>query len=150
MKLIKILLLFPLIITLACSTLTLKPTDFAWPVETVLKINDDGRVTEDRYAIEFNTKGIFYEEFNDSSAYKNKGLRILRNMNGYYFITSEQFKNVYVFQADDGALVLKNKIPVSETGLETPALNQREPYVELINDGKTLLLTNDGIYRTEK
>lgn len=150
MKLIKILLLFPLIITLACSTLTLKPTDFAWPVETVLKINDDGRVTADRYAIEFDTKGIFYEEFNDSSAYKNKGLRILRNMNGYYFITSEQFKNVYVFQADDGALVLENKIPVSETGLENPALNQREPYVELINDGKTLLLTNDGIYRTEK
>ena len=72
MKLIKILLLFPFIITVACSTLTLKPTNFAWPVEEVLKINHDGRVTEDRYAIEFNTKGIFYEELNDSSAYKNK------------------------------------------------------------------------------
>jgi hypothetical protein len=150
MKLIKILLLFPFIITVACSTLTLKPTNFAWPVEEVLKINDDGRVTEDRYAIEFNTKGIFHEEFNDSSAYKNKELRILRNMNGCYFITSEQFKNVYVFKADDGALVLENKIQVSETGLKNPALNQREPYVELIDGTEKLLLTNDGIYRTEK
>jgi len=150
MKLIKTLLLLSLIITVACSTLIVKPTDFAWPVETVLKINDDGKVTEDRYAIKFNTKGIFYEELNDSSAFKNKELRILRNMNGYYFIISKQFKNIYVFEADNGALVLENKIPVSETGLENPALNQREPYVELINDGEKLLLTNDGIYRMEK
>ena len=71
-------------------------------------------------------------------------------MNGCYFITSEQFKNVYVFEADDGALVLENKIQVSETGLKNPALNQREPYVELIDGTEKLLLTNDGIYRTEK
>ena len=53
-------------------------------------------------------------------------------------------------EADDGALVLENKIQVSETGLKNPALNQREPYVELIDGTEKLLLTNDGIYRTEK
>ena len=150
MKLIKIVLLLFLVITVACSTLTLKPTNFAWPVESVLKINDDGKVIEDRYAIEFDARGIFFEEFQDSSAFENKKLRMLRDMNGYYFFTSEKFKNVYVFKADEGALVLENKIPVSETGLENPALNQREPYVELIDGNNKLLLTNEGINRTEK
>ena len=150
MKLIKIVLLLFLVITVACSTLTLKPTNFAWPVESVLKINDDGKVIEDRYSIVFDTRGIFYEEFQDSSAFENKKLRMLCDMNGYYFFTSEKFKNVYVFKADEGALVLENKIPVSETGLENPALNQREPYVELIDGNNKLLLTNEGINRTEK
>ena len=150
MKLIKIAILLSLVVTVACSTLTLKPTNFAWPVESVLKINDDGKVIEDRYAIEFDARGIFFEEFQDSSAFENKKLRMLRDMNGYYFFTSEKFKNVYVFKADEGALVLENKIPVSETGLENPALNQREPYVELIDGNNKLLLTNEGINRTEK
>ena len=150
MKLIKIALLLSLGVTVACSTLTLKPTNFAWPVESVLKINDEGKVIEDRYAIGFDARGIFYEEFQDSSAFENKELRILRDMNGYYFFTSEKFKNVYVFKADEGALFLENKIPVSETGLENPALNQREPYVELIDGNNKLLLTNEGINRTEK
>lgn len=150
MKLIKIALFFILIVTVACSTLTLKPTDFAWPVESVLKINDDGKVVEDRYAIEFDTRGIFYEELQDSSAFVNKELRMLRDMNGYYFITSEKFKNVYVFKADEGALVLENKILVSETGVENPALNQRKPFVELIDGGKSLYLTKEGIDRTAK
>jgi hypothetical protein len=150
MKPIKIMLFLFLIVTVACSTLTLKPTNFAWPVESVLKINDDGKVIEDRYAIEFDARGIFYEEFQDSSAFENKELRMLRDMNGYYFFTSEKFKNVYVFKADEGALVLENKIPVSETGLENPALNQREPYVELIDGSNKLLLTIEGINGTEK
>jgi len=150
MKLIKIVLFFLLIVTVACSTLTLKPTDFAWPVESVLKINDDGKVVEDRYAIEFDTRGIFYEELQDSSAFVNKELRMLRDMNGYYFITSEKFKNVYVFKADEGALVLENKILVSETGVENPALNQRKPFVELIDGTTSLYLTKEGIDRTAK
>ena len=95
-------------------------------------------------------RGIFYEEFNDSSAYKNKEVRVLRNMNGYYFITSDKFKNVYVFEADDGALVLENKIFISESGIENPALNQRKPFVELIYGDKSINLTSEGIDRIEK
>ena len=71
-------------------------------------------------------------------------------MNGYYFITANKFKNVYVFKADDGELVLENKILISESGMETPAMNQRKPFVELIDGDKTYNLTRDGIDRTEK
>lgn len=150
MKLIKITSFFLLLLTAACSTLTLRPTDFAWPVESVLKINNEGNVSEDRHSIEFNTKAIFFEETKDTSAFLNKEIRILRNMNGYYFITAEKFKNVYVFMADEGELVLDNKILISETGLEKPAMNQRKPFVELIDGDNRYYLTNDGIDRTEK
>ncbi len=129
----------------ACSTLTLKPADFAWPIESVLKIDDNGTVTEERYSLSFNTTGLFYEEAGDSLAYKNKELRIIRDSGGYYFVTAAAFKNVYVFTAEEGALKLFSKILISETGLVNPAFNQRAPYIELLNDGKSLYLTNTGI-----
>ena len=66
-------------IVTACSVLTLQPSDFAWPVESVLKVDDNGKVTDDRYSFNFNTKGLFYEEFGDSLAYLDRSLRILFN-----------------------------------------------------------------------
>jgi|SRR3972149_8317370 len=148
--LIRILLIFIFAVVAACSVLTLKPAYFAWPVESVLEVDNEGIVSEDRYAIKFDTRGLFYEEFEDSSAYLGKKLRILRDVNGFYFITAEKFKNVYVFKMADGAMVLDNKIFISEFGVENPALNQRIPYVELIDGGKSLYLTNTGINKDKK
>ena len=91
----------------ACSTLTIQPADFSWPVESLLKVEDDGNVTEDRYSTSFNTTGLFYEEFQDSMAYKGKSIHLIRNTWGDYFITGEEFKNVYVFEADQGTLELE-------------------------------------------
>ena len=150
MKLINFLPLLLLVIAAACSTLKLQQADFAWPVESVISIDKDGKVSDERYSISFDTGGLFYEEFEDSSAYAGKEIRILRDINGYYFITAEKFKNVYVFQMDNGAMVLNNKIFISEFGVEDPALNQRTPYVELIDGGKSLYLNNNGIDRNKK
>lgn len=129
----------------ACSILTLKPANFAWPIESVLPIDDKGMVIEDRYSIEFNTAGIFYEEFQDSSAYNGNSIRLIRDNNGYYYITASKFKNVYVFQTDENAMVLHNKIFISEFGIEEPAFNQRAPFIELIDGGRKINLTKDGI-----
>ena len=49
---IKIMPFLLLLLTAGCSTLTLKPTDFGWPLESVLKLNDDGKVNEERYALD--------------------------------------------------------------------------------------------------
>jgi hypothetical protein len=70
---------------------------------------------------------------------------------GFYYITASQFKNVYVFEQTVGGLNLKNKILVAQNGLTEPALNQRVPYVQLIN-GKNpaLLLTEEGVFEGEK
>ncbi len=133
-----------------CAALTLQPANFAWPIESVLSVDETGIVTDDRYSISFDTKSLFFEEFQDSSAYKDREIRILRDVNGFYFITANKFNNVYVFKMNHGAMVLDNKIFISESGVENPALNQREPYVELIDDNKSLYLTNTGIDRNKK
>ena len=129
----------------ACSVLTLQPANFAWPIESVLPVSDEGMVLEERYSIEFNAVTLFYEEFQDSSAYNGNSVRMIRDNGGYYYITAAKFKNVYVFRDEEGALVLHNKIFISEPGVEDPAFNQRAPYIELMDKDKKLNLTNEGV-----
>jgi hypothetical protein len=150
MKQINFLPFLLLVFAAACSTLKLQKADFAWPVESVISVDENGKVSDDRYSISFDTKSLFFEETKDSSAYEGKKIRMLRDINGYYFITAENFKNVYVFQMDNGSMVLHNKIFISEIGIVDAALNQRAPYVELIDGGKSLYLTNKGIDRNKK
>jgi hypothetical protein len=129
----------------ACSNLVLKPTDYAWPIESVLKVDDHGFVKESRNSLSFNVKDLFLTETGDSTAYQNKDIRIIRDMNGYYYITSDNFKNVYVFKSAEGKLALEDKIPITKTGLQDPAFNQRQPYIELVSGNNKYLLTNEGI-----
>jgi hypothetical protein len=151
MKFIKCIMLLSLFIVPACSTLILKPADFAWPVESVLKINNKGSVEEPRFSFSFNAKDLFLEETGDSSAYMNKDLHIIRGTKGYYFMTANNFKNVYVFNADDGSFKLNNKIEISDsTGMQNPAFNQRPPYIELNYGNKQVNLSNEGIKEEEK
>lgn len=150
MKQILILSLVFLIFIAACSVLTLQPANFSWPIESVLPIDENGNVTEDRYSVEFNTAGLFYEEFQDSLAYKGKELRLIRDNQGLYFITAAKFKNVYVFKVDEGKMVLNNKIFITEFGLQSPAFNQRDPFIELVDGSKKMNLTGNGIEGGEK
>ena len=137
-----------------CSTLLLQPADFSWPIEIALKPDGKGNVQEARYQMSFNVKALLFEELQDSVAVTKHTLHILRDHAGYYFITAKGFKNVYVFGQGNGALKLEKKILVSEKGLEAPALNQKTPYIHLINENKEnevpIVLTKDGIIEGEK
>lgn len=130
-----------------CSTLVLKPADYSWPVESVLKVDDSGLVQVKRYSISFDTKELFLAETGDSLGYQNKELRIIRDMKGYYFMVSDNFKNVYVFQPGESSLLLSNTIAISDSsGMQDPAFNQRPPYIELNYDNnKKVYLSNEGI-----
>ncbi len=139
------LIFLALLIYPACSTLTLQSANFSWPIESVLPVDHSGNVVEKKYSVEFDTRPVFFEEFQDSSAYEGKEIRLIRDHEGYYYLTSRNFKNVYVFQAEDGNLVLNNKIPISETGIVNPAFNQRSNYIELIDGDSKLNLTHEGI-----
>jgi len=130
--------------------LTLTPANFAWPIESVLKVNDEGEVNDERYSFSFDAKGIYHEEFQDSLAYLDRELRIIRDVQGYYFMTGIKFKNVYVFLAFEGTMVLDNKILISEFGFDNPVFNQREPHIELIGGDKILKLTHQGIEGNSK
>lgn len=129
----------------ACSGLKLSPAEFSWPIESVLKVDNNGFVSEDRYSISFNTKPMFLKETEDSTSFKSKSIHLIRNNEGYYFITVAGFKNVYVFAMRQGALVQHNRIQIGETGLKNPVFNQRVPFIELLDEGKKFNLTSDGI-----
>ncbi len=146
MKLLQIFLIFFFITLLAaCSSLKLEPAQFGWPIESVLKINNDGVVKEERHSITFNTKAMFFEETEDTLSYAGKSIRMIRNNEGFYFMTAVDFKNVYVFSVDKNAFNLENKIEINETGLKNPVFNQRSQFIELIDNNITYKLTSGGI-----
>lgn len=145
MKLIKMMIIIISLFIGACSTLVLEPADFSWPLESVIKVNDDGFVTEKRYSFSFNTKGLFFKEAGDSLAYLERDLRIIRDVKGYYFMTVKNFKNIYVFTEDENKLTLHKEILINENGINDPAFNQRKPYIEFIDGDKIIQLTSEGI-----
>jgi len=135
----------------SCASLTLEQVDFGWPVEGVLVVNNANYIEEGRYALAFNVAQLALEEFQDSTALRGATLRVLRNTEGYYFITGPKFKNAYVFSPGPHELSLKSKIEVTKYVLRNPAFNQRPPYVELIDgDNYRVLLTSDETVEGKK
>jgi hypothetical protein len=145
------MLIVPLIVVLAgCGGLALRPAEFAWPFESVFKVDSKGIAAEEeqpaRYFIAFNAKPLLFEETGDSVHVDGKKFRVIRDDQGYYYVTGKEFKNVYVFGSAEGALTLQTKIPVSEKGLESPAFNQRPPFIQLLNGKeKPKMLNKDGV-----
>ena len=150
MKMTFIPIILSFILT-GCSSLTLKPGDFAWPIESVLSIDDQGNVQTRLYSFSFNVKELLFAETQDSVHVSKVSLRMIRDVKGFYFITASKFKNVYVFEQTEGGLKLKNRILVEQNGLSEPALNQRVPFIQVVN-GKNpaVLLTEDGVFEGEK
>jgi hypothetical protein len=142
--------LFLLLVYAGCS-LVLKPSDFAWPVESVVVVDEKGRVQDERYSMTVNVKKLLYEETKDSVNVAGISLRLIRDISGYYYITASKFKNVYIFEQADGGLKLTDKIAVSEKGLDSPAFNQRSSHIELVNGkGAPVLLDKNGIVEGEQ
>lgn len=144
---LKLILVMTLVSFFAgCSGVKLAPAEFGWPIESVLKVDDNGFVKEDRHSLSFNTKPMFLKETEDSTAFNGKSIHLIRNAEGFYFITAAGFKNVYVFSMSQAAFIQHKIIQISETAtLKNPAFNQRIPFIELLDDGKTIKLTSDGI-----
>jgi hypothetical protein len=145
MRALKYIIIIVAAVLAGCSTLKLSPADFSWPVESVLKVGDNGMAEEARYAIAFNAKPLYYEETGDSLAYLDRELRVIRDTLGYYYITGNKFKNVYVFTMEDGAFNLHKEILISKGGITDPVFNQRPPFIELIEGNKYYYLSKNGI-----
>lgn len=130
----------------SCSSLSLQWVDYSWPVESVLKVDQHNVIEERRYAVSMRVTNLAIEELQDSTALIGISLRIIRNEEGYYFVTGPKFKNVYVFTPGASELNLKSKLEVSEKGMKSPAFNLRPPYIEVV-DGKNWkrLISSDDI-----
>lgn len=145
------LIVGPTFLLSACASLTIEQVDYAWPIESVLTVQENNTVSEGRHALTFNVAPLAEKEFRDPNALKGKEIRVLRNTEGYYFITAQQFKHVYVMSPQAGELTLHSELEVSQHGLRNPALNQRNPYIEIL-DGTSLrlLLTGDDILEPQE
>lgn len=142
----RLLFLLLVIFAAGCAQVTLKPSNFAWPIESVLNVDEDGVISDSRFSFSTNVKNLFLAEKNDSTAYLKETVRIIRGTKGFYYVIASGFKNVYIFNVNDGSFVLHNQVPVSEFGLDLPAFNQRVPYVELLEGEEHLyFLNSDGI-----
>ncbi len=146
MKFLK--LLFIPLFAAGCSSVILKPVDFSWPIEDVLKVNEKGFITEERYTFSVNVKPLFQEEFADSNLALGKEVRIIRDKAGYYYITASNFKNVYLFMPVEGGMKLEETVTISEKqGLSNPIFNQKSPNIELLDGSNKYLLNSNGMVR---
>ncbi len=150
-KLVVLLSILCMVLLLSCSSLTLENVDYGWPVESVTTVSPENMVTEGRYALSFDIAPVAQEEFQDSTALRGSQIRILRDQEGYYFLTGPKFKHVYVLKPGRHELKKENIIDISQAGLQNPALNLRPPYVELL-DGQSFrrILSRDGIVEEAK
>lgn len=138
-----------LVFSACSSSLSLKQVDYSYKLESVQKPGPDGVISDQRHGIKFNILPIQQAELKDTSSVKIEKVHLIRNAEGYYFITAGQFRHVYVMKPEEGALVLEKKVQVHKEGLEKPAFNWRPPYVELIHSDKNeaIRLNKEGIIK---
>lgn len=156
-KLTKQVLTFFLLSTFllqACNkSFVVKNVDYSQQIESVLIPNSEGIITDIRNGLSFSILPFQEEEFKTEIEYDSqiKEVRLIRNKNGYYFITADKFKHVYVMIPKKGELKMKKKILIDENGLYSPAFNWREPAVQLIDatNNTSILLTEKGIVKEE-
>lgn len=129
------------------QSMVINRVDFSQPIESVLTPDEDGTVVDPQNGLKFNIKPIQYIETQDTSSVMTKEVRYIRGHEGFYYITAPDYKNVYVMAPEEGKLELVKKLTVSEAGIKQPALNQRNSYVQLLNQatGETWKLNPGGI-----
>jgi len=148
------LLVIAAVTAVGCSqSMVISKVDYSQSIESVLKPNESGMVSDMQHGLKFNIKPIQYAETQDTSSVTVKEVRYIRGQEGYYYITAPHFNHVYVMAPEKSTLKLKKKIAVtdSEQGLQQPAFNQRTSYIQLLNreTGDSWQLTVKGVQKEE-
>lgn len=136
----------------ACKTFVVQDVNYAHQIESVLTPNEEGVVTDKRHGISFNISPFVNEEFGENSGENIEEVRMIRNSQGFYFITANNFNHVYVMEPTQGELKMKKKIEVSEEGLVSPAFNLRDSIVQLVDleTEKVISMNENGIQETNE
>ena len=143
-----IIITFLTLMLFSCTSLVLKPADFAWPVESVLKVEKDGKISDSRYSFSVNVNELLKNEYAAQSENEEITLRVIRDLNGYYFITGKGFRFIYVFEECEGALSLDNKFNIPGVdSFMSPVFNQRSPLIEFIEQDGKYMLNSEGVVK---
>lgn len=149
-RLIPIILLASIVMVgTACKTFVVKNVNYAHQIESVLTPDENGTVNDVRHGISFNVQPFLKKEFGEKDSTEIQEVRLIRNQEGFYFITANQFKNVYVMEPEKGSLKMKKRIKVSETGISEPAFNMRDGMVQLVKveTNEIVSLNEEGIQK---
>ena len=135
----------------ACNQFVVQDVNYSQPIESVLAPDENGQVEDVRHGITFNITPFEKQEFGDQDSLKIDQVRLIRNADGFYYITANNFKHVYVMEPGKGELKLNNKIKISEERLASPAFNMRDGQVQLIktDTNQVISLTEDGIHENQ-
>ncbi len=136
----------------ACKTFVVKNVNYAHQIESVLTPDSDGIVHDKRHGITFNVKPFQKQEFGETDSTAIEEVRLIRNDKGFYFITANQFKHVYVMKPIEKGMKLEKKIKVSEEGIANPAFNMREGIVQLVKveANEMVMLNEEGIKKQKE
>lgn len=128
------------------QTMVISKVNYAQPIEAVLTPDEDGIVNDERYGLEFNMLPLQYAETEDTTSVTTSELRYIRGKSGLFYLTAPTYQHVYLMQPKEGELVLEEKFLISETGIEKPAFNQRDDFIQLVNraTGESYRLTREG------
>lgn len=137
---------FSICALVSCRALVIENVDYAQPIESVLDVRNDGNVSDIRTGLSFNIMPLQYVETEDTSSVTTPEVRVIRNHQGYYFVTAPGYSNVFVLRPRSGEFQLHETILINENGIANPAFNQRHPVIELLDGTEHVYrLTSDGI-----
>lgn len=135
-----------LLVVAACQPMKITDVNFSEPIESVLEVGSDGVAEDINKGISFNVLALQKKETGDDSSVTIEEIRMIRGHKGHYFVIAPGFTHVYVFNAKDGNLVLEEQIKVDENGVASPAFNQRDNYIQLIDGtSRAFNLTHEGL-----
>ncbi len=130
----------------ACSSrVAIENVDFAQPVEIVAAPDGQGQLADVRTGVSFSVLPLLEKEGISFDDFAGTEVRMIRNHQGYYFVTAAGFRNVYVMESRENELRSKNIIRIDNGRLSNPALNQRNPHIQLIDGDRRYNLSKDGI-----
>lgn len=129
------------------QSLVISKVDYSQPIESVLTPDEDGMVEDVKQGLKFNILPIQFKETQDTSSVTTSEIRYIRGSKGYYYLTAPTYKNVYMMSSEEGELKVQETFPLKEPGIDKPAFNQREGYVQLVNrtTGERYKLTPEGL-----
>ena len=135
----------------SCSSLKIENVKYGWGGEYFTNPDENGSINIPKSSMQFNILSILKEEKLTDKA-KDFKFRIIRDDEGYFYITANNFKFVWVFATDEASLVLEKKIDILDgKPLEDPKFNEQKPNIKLfIKDGREFLLNKDGKIKKEE
>lgn len=146
---------YALVLTLfilgGCKSMAINKVDYSQPIESVLEPDEEGNVEDIKHGLKFNILPLQYMETQDTTSVTTSEIRYIRGEKGYYYFTAPTYQHVYLMTPTEGALELEEKFLINEAGIQEPAFNQRNEYIELLDrsNGESYRLTIEGLEKDE-